>query len=173
MKLTMKSVTPKLKRAVRNYLLARAIAELRREKFDQMEREVLASDNYQTNPKLSLAPARRITDPDEYWLMDPGDSIRFQIACQARIQAMGYKTQPGGCPFLDARNTQIRAEQVVIAEGAKMVGEDPENFQNGLLCLGLDKYEECIKLFTRLVASLPDFKNPVEEFQNRKKGGAA
>ena len=110
-----------------------------------------------------------ITEPKHAFLMDEVDAADYHAECQARIQklyspkslaAMGWK--PGYCPALIAEHLQVQTEWLLIEAGGRMMGVDkPEEMNNSLLCLGLEKRREFIDLLVGLVVNLPDFRNPL------------
>ena len=59
-------ITPALKSSVNAYLMARAFAETEREKVDTIQREILETAAYYSDPNLQLTSRRvageRITD---------------------------------------------------------------------------------------------------------------
>ena len=163
--LTVADVSDDVKSSVRAYLLARVFAETEREKIDAMQREILETATYETSPEwarrgMKDAP-ERITDPKHAYLMTDVDFEDYYAECQHRIRKMGYKLPEGHCPALVAESLQVTTENLLIRAAAEMMGEYPEDFPHGLLCLGLEKRQEFIDLVVGLVINLPDFRNPL------------
>lgn len=172
--MTADDVTPAVKSAVRAYLLTRAHAETHRERIDAMERDVLTGNGAEYYVADKWKERRgdrpeRITEPKHAYLLDDDDFADYHAECQHRIQqlysrdtlkAMGWK--PDYCPALIAEHLQVQTEGLLIEAGAEMLGVDePEQFNNRLLCCGLEKRKEFIDLLCRLVVNLPDFRNPL------------
>jgi hypothetical protein len=165
-----KDVTPGLKSAVSAYLMARARAEVLREKIDKIEREILESACYFSNPLLAdHSITKRITEPSESYLLKEDDARDYLLDVRAALMESGYdiKQVPNEpehhyfCPALTAESLQTTTEHLIIENGAEMLGEDPKDFSHRLLCAGLDKYKEFIDLCVKLVVNLPDFKKPL------------
>lgn len=165
-------ITPAMKTAVNAVLMAEAIYLTERERMDKLDRELLAEQTYHVDQKMidletkhgateALAKweacGRRITDPDDSFLMDAADAMKYYAERQRRINAMGYKLPDGHCPALVAKCTLLDAERILV-ECAEEVFE--VTFDQ-LPSAGLDKLKQYIELMVTLVVNLPDFKNPL------------
>jgi hypothetical protein len=160
-KLTPADITPAVKHAVRAYLLARAHAELQREKMEAVDRELLAAREWHTAAEWlkgrggdRLTPT--ITDPDRIYLMDDSEAVEYYALRQARVDAMGLDLPPDCCPALMAEELERKAARLVVETSAEMVGED-EKFIERLYCR-LVHTNRWVDLIVGLVVNLPDFR---------------
>jgi hypothetical protein len=171
-KLTIEDVTQGLKTSVGAYLLARARAEVIREKVDKIEREILESACYFSSPLLAgHSITKRITEPSESYLLKEDDARDYFLDVKAALIESGFniKEVPNEaehhyfCPALTAESLQNKTEHLIIENGAEMLGENPKDFSYRLLCAGLEKYKQFIDLCVKLVVNLPDFKKPLTQ----------
>ena len=102
-------------------------------------------------------PRPEITSPDQSYMMDDKDAAWYFEKCAQEAAAAGFKVKPGYCPLLIAEDLQRKAEHVLVdamsdylaaTNGGKKVTV------NGLLCLGLAKYRDFIRLTLSLLAPL-------------------
>jgi hypothetical protein len=169
-KLTAKDVTPALKSSVNAYLVARAFAEVMRERVNVVYQEVLQIhplyEDMETRRRGKREP-KRIFNPDRMYLSTDEETCSEVYAeVNLTLRERGIKqpeTPDDHCPALVAEHLQTKAEHLIIESAAEMlkVGIDAGEFQNKLLCMGLDKYREFIHLCVGLVVKLPDFKKPL------------
>ena len=160
-----------VKSAVRAYLLARANAELERERVDRIEQKILESANYHTSPEwVERGRPERNTDPKKTYLLGENELHDYLFAERHELEKAGYeiKDNPGepkwsyNCPACVAESLQVKAEHILIEAGAEMLGyEDPKGFIGKLLCAGLEKYRRFIDLIVKMVVNMPDFKHPL------------
>ncbi len=163
-------ITQAVKSSVNAYLMARTYAEVQREKVDKIERGLLETAKYFTSDKHRRYEKGkiRITDPDKTWLLSDEDSQDYLLDVRFALEKAGYKIKstPGEpehsyfCPALTAESLQTKTEHLLIDSAAEMIGEKG-NFQNRLLCAGLDKYKQFIELVVGMVVNMPGFKNPL------------
>lgn len=169
--MTPEQMPQSVKSAVNAYLMARAHAELQREKVDSIARELLTTAEYYTDPKFitrARKKSERITEPKNAWLLEDSEHTDYLLDLKHALKKAGYKIEdiPGEpahsykCPALVAEDIQRDAERLIIKTAAEMLGET-EDFHHKLLCNGLDKYYQFIDLVVKLVVNLPNFKNPL------------
>ena len=174
--MTAKDITPEVKSAVNTYLLARAYAEVQREKVDAIERRILQSEVWHEATEWSQmlhTEQRRITEPKDTFLLSDQDSKRYLLMVRAELEKAGYEIEstPGSephsyfCPALTAEHEQTKAEWLILGHAAKMMkmGFDGQELNSRLLCMknGLEQREQFIDLVVKLVVNAPDFKNPL------------
>ena len=168
-KLTQKDVTPALKSSVNAYLMARAMAEVTREKVNEVYQEVLQIHPLyeDLDTRARKAEPSRIYDPDKMYLSTDEETCS-DVYADADFTLRERNIKPGDmprdhCPALVAECVQRDTEHLIIETAAEMLAFDiePKEFGNKLLCLGLEKYQEFINLCVGLVVKLPDFKNPL------------
>jgi len=166
-----KDITPAVKSAVNAYLLARANAELHREKVDKIAKKILSTATYYADVKhLSRGriKSERILEHKDCWLMSEDEGHEYFVDLRYELEQSGYKIESTigdpewsyCCPALTAECLQTDTEHLVIDSAAEMLGED-ETFRNKLLCNGFDSYRKFIDLVVGLVVNTPGFKNPL------------
>lgn len=173
-KYTPADITPAIKTAAAAVLMARAIAEVERERMDKLDRELLAEIPCHVSQKIIdlhdkhgdteavakwEACGRRITNLKDAFLMDDDDAKVYYAERQRRINAMGYQLPDGHCPALVAENTQRDAEHCLVECAQEVFGVTFDQ----LLSSGLDTLHKYIDLLVKLVVNLPDFKNPLTQ----------
>ena len=168
-KLMQKDVTPAVKSSVRAYLLARCYAEVMREKVNTVYCEALEiiplyEDRAQLRDPSRQKPKTRIYDvkqmylsTDEETCKEVYEDVNFHLKKKGIKPAEMPEDQ---CPACVAEHLQTKTEWLIIDSAAEMLGEKGD-FQNRLLCAGIDKYHKFIDLVVGLVVNLPDFKNPL------------
>uniref|UniRef100_A0A6H2A4X6 Uncharacterized protein n=1 Tax=viral metagenome TaxID=1070528 RepID=A0A6H2A4X6_9ZZZZ len=166
-KLSIKDVTPAVKSSVAAYLMARAYAETMRAAVDKIHRAIL-EESPLTNGHESKhgKPAEMITDPKLTWLCDDEEIMKdYYQESDKRLRAAHLKpdSMPDDhCPALVAEHIQVKTQWLLIECAAEMLGENnPRDFNNQLLCAGLDTHQKFIDLVVGLVVNLPDFKSPL------------
>jgi hypothetical protein len=149
------------------YLMAKAYAELQREKVDAIQRRLLDATEYFTDGKWEMSPFR-ITRPKDDWLMSDADSHEYLSDLRDALTAEGYtiKATPGEpywsykCPALTAESLQNDAERALINLAAELLNAGPD-LHHRLLCAGLDKLHEFVTLCVKMVVNAPGYKNPL------------
>ena len=160
--LTRKDVTPELIQAGYAYIAAKAAAQTVTEAVRPIQRKVLADFEFYNDLSVEHGAAReRITDPDALYLSEDEDGLLFYYTTvDIALRQAGLKPQDmpiEHCPILVAEHKQTQAEWRLIAEAARMLGDDnPDEFNNRLLCQkdGLEKRREFIELTAKLVVNL-------------------
>jgi len=165
-------ISPELRSAVRAHLMARAYAETMRERVNAIYLEILAeapiyAERHEGRRGSSL-DGRPILDPQKLYLASEEDMPLVEEAwaeADKRSRAAGIKPDDmphSHCPALVAEALQIKTEWLVIEAGARMMGmEDPEEFNDRLLCLGLEKRKEFLDLLCGLIVNESGFCNPL------------
>jgi len=170
-KLTPEDVTQGMVSAVNAYLLARTLAEVKREEVDKVYAEVLAEipiykDLVGPRSGEKLGNDERITtNKDMYLSEDEAACRRIYDEMDKRLKAAGIKPQDmetDYCPALVAEDLQRQAEWLVIdtTAGEMLEEADPEEFRHKLLCAGLEKYHQFTDLCIKLVVNHPDYVAP-------------
>ena len=161
-KLTPQDVTPELKEAIATYITRRQAAEAIREKVDAIEREVLqAAELFNDLEARHGLDKQRILDPKSVYMSEDEDALKeYYAVVDARLREVGIKPddmQTDHCPALVAEREQTEAEWGLLDEAAKMldVYEGPGQFNNDLLCAGLDKRQQFIDLTVKLLKEAP------------------
>jgi len=153
------------------YLMAKAYAELQREKVDAIQRRLLDATEYypdRTLGRRGITKRERITDPKSTWLMSDTDSNKYLTDLRNELTAAGYTIedipdQPYWiytCPALSAETLQIDAERALIHQAGELLNCGPD-FYHRLLCAGLDKLHEFVDLCVKMVVNAPGYKNPL------------
>ncbi len=159
-------VTKALKSAVNAYLMARANAEVHRERVSIISRKILQRALYYTDTnKFPRLVKERITDPELTYLLSDEQASEFLITVKTALLDAGYDIKPikgepqhmYTCPALVAEHLQHMTERVLIETAAEILGEDKE-FISGL---DLDHYHKLIDLVVGLVVNLPGYKSPI------------
>lgn len=153
---TVKQASVALRRLVNTVLLAKAQAELLREKCDAIQRQVLAAGEYKTSdhwePRI---PVGRVTDPKLAYLMDDDQAPGYYAALDAAYRAAGYTDlKPGHCPALIAEDLLIQAEWALIDAAEQFF---PEMAADRLYGETRAKY---LDLLIRAVVNYPGYKAP-------------
>jgi hypothetical protein len=148
---------------VNAYLLARTVAEARRDEVDATKRRLLAEGHYFTSAKWApRMPVKRILSPDGDWLMDDEQAKGYYAALDAAHKAAGYDLEPGHCPALVAEHVQTQAEWALIEAAQKWF---PEVTNDRLLCGtkttgGVETRQQYIDLLVKLVVNAPGYVAP-------------
>lgn len=148
---TARQVAVSLMPHVNAVLMARAHAQLMREKISAMHAEVLDYLDVRDDA------GQRITDPTKAWHMDDRYSKEVYAEYDKRNREAGYKLKPGHCPALIAEGLQVTAEHNLVIAASEFF---PEVTIDRLLCAGLDKYRKFIDLTIRLAVNAPGYKQP-------------
>jgi hypothetical protein len=164
--------TQALKSSVNAYLLARANAELHREKVNKIAKNILSTASYFADKKWERRGLKlddlRIEDPEKAYLLSDEEHADYLIDLKHALIKAGYeiksiKGEPESsyhCPALTAEHLQTKTEHIVIDSMAEFLKEE-ENFRHRLLCSGLEKYNKFLDLSVKFVVNSPDFKNPL------------
>lgn len=159
--LTPEDVTTELKNAVTDLVARRKEAETIREKVNAVQREVLQGVALFNDLEVGRGlDKQRIVDPKQTYLsQDEGALEYYYEVVDMNLRELGVKPADmplDHCPALVAEHERTKAEWTLIDEAAKMLGvyEEPGQFNNGLLCTGLDKRQQLIDLTVNLVESL-------------------
>jgi len=165
--LKLEDVTQAVKSSVNAYLMARAYAETMRAAVDKIDREILEECPLTNDLEIRHdRPAGSVTDPKYTYLCENEDLMDdYYQESDKRLRAANLKPSSmpfDHCPALVAEHLQIQTQWLLIESAAEMMGiENPENFNNDLLCNGLDTHKKFIDLVVGLVVNLPNFKNPL------------
>lgn len=172
-KLIMQDVTPAVKSSVRAYLMARAYAETMRAAVNPVYRESLEIHPLYTDRDELRAPSRRkpkerILDVDKMYLSKDDETCKEVYAdVNFQLRKMGLKpaSMPDDhCPALVAEHIQVKTQWLLIECAAEMMGiENPKDFNNRLLCNGLETHRKFIDLVVGLVVNLPGFESPLRD----------
>lgn len=159
--LTPKDVTSELKKAVSDYVSCQKEAESIRKKVDAIQREVLKGvilfNDLDARHGLDR---QRISEPSQTYMSEDEDALNeYYKAVDAELRKAGIKPTDmplEHCPALVAEHERVQAEWNLLDEAAKMFGvyEGVGQFNNSLLCAGLDKRQQFIELTVSLVESL-------------------
>lgn len=153
---TVKRASVALRRLVNAVLLAKAHAELQREKCDAIQRQVLEAGEYRTSahwePKI---PVGRVTDPKLAYMMDDAQAPGYYAALDAAYRAAGYTDMgPGECPALIAEQLLSQAEWALIEAAEAFF---PELDRSRLYGETRAKY---LDLLIRTVVNFPGYEAP-------------
>lgn len=157
-------ITPAMKRAAQVYLLARTHAEMEREKVDDMTASILNDGHYRTSAefkRMRSGKPERITEPKDSYLIDEAGSKKFERERMNRLRSLGYteKEVPEGyCPALMAEDTARKAARSLMDICEPLVGLTCDR----ILCAGIDKYEQYLKLLMGLLINAPGFRSPMK-----------
>lgn len=170
-KLSIKDVTPAVKSSVNAYLMARVYAETMRAAVDKVYKESLEifplyTDRNELRDPSRRKPKERIFDHDKMYLSKDEETCKevyADVNFQLRKQGLKPDSMPDDhCPALVAEHLQVKTQWLLIECAAEMLGEsNPKDFNNQLLCAGLDTHKKFIDLVVGLVVNLPDFKSPL------------
>lgn len=143
-------------------LLAKAHAQLQREKIDKIRKVLLLEEVYIAEDQIANGAEYRLIDPGDSWHLKDADAKRFYAACDKAYAAEGYDDlEPGYCPALIAESLVVDAQHALIEAAYPFF----EVETHALLCAGLDKYREYIELLTKMVVNAPGgYKNPLDAF---------
>jgi len=159
-----------VKSAVNAYLMARTHAEVLRARVDQIERHILETAPYYSDPKLTRKPKERITEPKYSYLLEDSEAIDYYMAVKTALVEAGFeiKLAPGEpehhyfCPACVAESLQRDTEHLLIECAAEWLDEEePEKFAGRLLCRGLADLHRFIDLVVGCVVAHPDYRNPL------------
>jgi len=149
-----KKIIETVKPYVETLLLAKAAAELERERVDKIQRAELASQNYYG--RLHDGRQIRITDPRQSYLMDDASAATYFAKLNAIHLANGFEgAKEDKCPALCAEHLQTQAEWALIAAAEQFF---PGTTNDRLLCGtekldGLKTRQKYIDLLIGLVIS--------------------
>jgi len=133
------------------WLIAKAHAELTREKIDGIKREVLDFIDARDEE------GNRITDPKSDYRLPEGAWRGYLDELHKRYVAAGYKVEQDYCPALIAEDVLRKAEHLLIDHAGPTFGFTVDN----LICSGLKNYRKFIDLTVGLVVSRSDYRSPL------------
>lgn len=152
-----KALTP----FVNTLLMAKAYAELERERVDAIQRRVLSEDVYTGHTRLRLDDGGeeiRILDPKHKHLMDDADSQRYFAKLNEIHLAEGFaKAADGFCPALVAESLQRKAERALIDASGKYV----DGMSADRMALRPDMWDKAVDLLIGMVVNQTGYKNPL------------
>jgi len=162
-KLTRKDVTQDLIDTVTKYLACRTVAEVTREKVDEVQRLVL--ENVALYDDLSAGhegrESERITDPGRSWLSGDEEALeRYYDATDKELRARGLKPddmERDYCPALVAEYDQTKAEWAILDAVAEMLelDFDGQELNSRLLSHGgLEDRQKMLDIAVGLVVNL-------------------
>ena len=106
-------------------LVAKAEAEVLREKVDAIKAEILAVGEYMSEPlegRGKSIPARRITKPKEDWLIEDWAPYNALVDARVRAEVPGAADlEEGYCPALVAESKLRDAEQRLLEATAPLL----------------------------------------------------
>lgn len=156
MKLDPKEVIKAMTKPVADYLAARAIAEVERERVDKIQRRVLAESVFMANTHGRDGGGRafRVTEPKDSYLMRDEDAARYFDTLNAIHLAEGFKdAEKGYCPALTSEHNQTKAEWALIEASRAFF---PEVTNDKLLGAGgCEMRRKYIDLIVGLVLAAP------------------
>ena len=148
---------------VRTYIIADAAAQAMRSVVDDIANNILLGKEYLVNEGFEQKnnPGERITDHKNAWMMSNSDSHEYltllrDALISEGLEAHGIEGQPYysyKCPALSLESLKVDAEHLLIQEAGKHLGKPGDDFLHMLLCAGLDKYHEFIKLICDMVVA--------------------
>ena len=163
------TVTPELRSAVEDYLLAKAnvdtlrptILALRAEALQARPVHVAAEwlDRERMDVRRICDAELRIIDTEHLYLGDDDECAVYYEYLHELFLARGFKDLPevGYCPLCMAETLQLEAERAVIGAAGYLTARDGNVVTvDMLLCQrnGLEKYHQYIDLVVRLVLAL-------------------
>lgn len=135
-KISPKEVAQALSEPVAALLVAKAVAEVERERVDKIQRRVLATGEFhgQNSRRNGSGKRFRVTEPKDAYLMDEADAQRYFGILNAIHVAEGFeKANEGWCPALTAEDGQLKAEWALIEAARKFF---PDATNHALLASG-------------------------------------
>ena len=162
-----RKVVAALRKNVDALLMATALAEVERERIDEIARAELASQIYTgRNPhRPEMAKGFRITEPKDAWHMCDHDAQQYYAKLNATYVRLGYKLpSPSHCPALMAETVKTKAEWALIAAALEFF---PTCDNDTLLCGtkdkgGLELRQEYLDLLIGLVVNAPGYRSPLK-----------
>jgi hypothetical protein len=145
------------------YLVARAVSEVERKRVDDIQRRVLAEQNYYGRDRHGVQ--FRVLDSRKSYLMDDESSSRYFERLNAIHLANGFADAVKGfCPALVAEHDTVKAEWALIAAAESFF---PGVTNDKLLCGtkdmgGLETRQKYIDLLVGMVVSSPGYRNPLK-----------
>lgn len=139
---------------VNTLLIAKAMAQVERERVDVIQRRVLNEQNY-------CGDGERITDPKLTYLLDDNDANRYFATMNAIHLEAGFEDAAKGyCPALVAETLETQAEWALISAAEEFF---PGVTNDKLLCGtatlgGLETREKYLDLLIGLVVNAPGYK---------------
>jgi hypothetical protein len=166
-----KTVATELMPAVNTYLLAKAFAQLEREKVDKIQRAILNAASYYTSPEFLVDKEKisRITEPKDSWLMSTEDYRIYAAGVRRELEKEGYQiNQPEDateywdyfCPALCAESLETDAAHAVVDMAGERLAPDIKDFRTSLLCQSLDSYHKFLDLAVKLTINSPGYVPP-------------
>lgn len=149
-------LTHELIQAVNNYLLAKSYAEVMRQRVDAVHREILTECPIYADRDEGQ---QILNSRDLYLCSNEALCADFFAEADHRLCKMGIKPADmptEHCPALVAENLECKAKNFLADVSGRPFGVTAHK----LLCAGLGKYDEWIKLACMFVVSQPDYKEP-------------
>jgi hypothetical protein len=168
MKKGMPEITPAVMSSVTAYLLAKAYAEVERERVDAIQNKILAEAVYMADKKHSdrRGGEQRITEGKQAWLMSDADHRDYLETVRWDLEKAGYAIKSAGpdrwdyfCPALVSEDILRKTEWLIIDSMAEMINAG-DGFQGKLLSAGLKKYQDFIALTVKMVLAYPKYTPP-------------
>lgn len=111
---------------VRNYLLLKTLAEMKREEVDAIHLEILTEAPIFSDAEFSRRPRRQILKSNELYLSTDEDACKdFYAESNARLKAAGIKPEEmesDYCPALVAENVARAAAREMFDYGREAFG---------------------------------------------------
>lgn len=142
---------------VNAYILAKANAQLWRERVEPIRRDVLRliGATYADKHDRRTGP---ITNPKHAWLMSDEQHREWCAELDHEYRSRGWldkSDEMGVCPALKAEHLERMAARAVLLGASEYVSHlEPD----GLLCAGLEAYQKGVDLTVRLVVSHPTYR---------------
>jgi hypothetical protein len=141
-------------------LAAMAYASAWRERCDEVQREALRLCCVKYGPRRAELDGQPITEPKHAWMMAESDWKDYYSEVDAVYRKRGWigkDEEFGVCPALKAEELERQASRAVILAAE---AHFPGVTVNTLLCSGLEKYNEYLRLLTALVVNHPHYRKP-------------
>lgn len=154
------SVDPATVAAVNTYLLAKAHAEVWRDRVEPVQREMLKRIGAIYGPRYGKLESTPIVDLKDSWLMSDEQHTEWCRLLDAEYRSRGWLSDSddvGVCPLLKAEELQRQAARAVLL-GASAIIEHLEPHR--LICSGLENYRKGLDLVVSLIVNAPTYRRP-------------
>jgi hypothetical protein len=154
------SVDPVTVNAVNTYLLAKAHAEVWRERVEPIQRDMLKMVGAVYADKYEKHAGEPITNPKHSWRMSDEKHREWCEELDHEYRSRGWLSEADEfsvCPLLKAEELQRQAERAVLL-GASAIIEHLE--PDGLICSGLENYRKGLDLVVSLIVNAPTYRRP-------------
>lgn len=147
---------------VNAYLMAKANAQLWRERVEPIQRDMLrlVGATYADKWGRKSGP---ITDPKDSWLMGDDHHREWCAELDIEYRSRGWldkSDDAGVCPALKAEELERLAARAVLLGAGEYV---PHLQPDGLLCADMEAYRKGLDLTVGLVVNHPTFRSTITE----------